>query len=144
VLREQKVESKEKSSDEVTIDATGIPAAAVNEDTGSSGNAISPNGSAGTKTIMVRKSKGMMAGGIVLASLGAPTALVGVAVAGGTPATGAGIFVFLLGTGMTTGGIIMAVKGAKKVPKQVPAQAFTIYEPSFSIGPGSVGLQGKF
>ncbi len=147
VLREQKVESKEKASDEITIDATGIPAAPANEDAGSSGNGASGSSNSGgqTKTIMVRKSKGMIAGGIVLAGLGGPTALGGLAIMAGTNATGAGAFVFLLGAGMTTGGIVMAVKGAKKVPKQIPAnEAFTIYEPSFLIGPASVGFQGKF
>lgn len=138
VLREEKVESKEKATDEVTIDATGIPAPTPEE----SANSSSSDGQ--TKPVMVRRSKGMIAGGVILSTFGAFTTLGGVGVLAGTRYTGAGLAVFLLGAGMTTGGIILAVKGAKKVPKPVTTQAFTIHEPQFLLGPTSVGFQGKF
>jgi len=140
VLREKKIEIRESASDEVTIDATGIPAASGSD--GSSDNAISgPNGPDG-KPVMVRKSKGLMAGGIVLACVGGIVTVASplVLVAEGA---GPGLGVFLVGAGMTTGGIIMAVKGGKKVPKQT-SRAFDVPPPSVFIGPGSIMVRGQF
>lgn len=142
VLREKKVDVKEKASDEVTIDATGIPAAPPDAGNGSSGNTISMQNGSDTKPVMVRKSKGLMAGGIVLSSVGGITTLCSIPV-GAIGGFGPGAAVFLLGAGMTTGGIIMAVKGAKKVPRQT-SQVFDVPPPSVFIGPGSIMVQGQF
>lgn len=135
VLREKKVDIAEKATDEVTIDATGIPVAPKDEvNTG--------NGPEKPKVVMVRRSKGMIAGGVVLAVVGAPVALAGVGILAATNSTGAGAFCFLLGAGMTTGGIVMAVKGAKKVPKT--DYSLAIPPPSVFVGPGSIMVQGQF
>jgi hypothetical protein len=95
---------------------------------------------------MVRKSKGLMAGGIVLVSLGGMTTLGGLVFMGLGSASGLGAgpgaVVFLLGAGMTSGGIVMTVKGGKKVPK--PATALEIPPPSVFIGPGSIMVRGQF
>jgi hypothetical protein len=137
VMREKKVEIAEKATDEVTIDATGIPVAPPEEQNGASGGTKSETK---PKVVMVRKSKGMMAGGIVLASVGGVTTLISLPVFGAS--IGGGAVVLLLGAGMTTGGIAMAVKGSKKVPK--PATAFEIPPPSVFVGPGSIMIRGQF
>jgi len=141
VLRDKKVEVAEKASDEVTIDATGIPAPTpeeVKQQNGASGNAIDRGK---PEVVMVRRSKGMLAGGIVFASVGGITTLCSVpAYAFG--GFGPGTFVLLLGAGMTTGGIVMSVKGFQKVPKKVDALA--IPPPSVFVGPGSIMVQGRF
>lgn len=131
VLREKKVDVAEKSTGDVTIDAAGIPAATPDntlEDTKK------------TKVVMVRRSKGMMAGGIVLASFGGITTLASIPTFGAS--AGAGAVVLLLGAGMTTGGIVLAVKGAKKVPKTVTAME--VPPPSVFVGPGSLMVRGQF
>lgn len=133
VLRDKKVEIAEKSTDEVTIDATGIPTAPPEVHNGHFGG---PK----PEMVMVRKSKGLMAGGIVLSTVGGLTTMMSLPVF--YASTGGGAAVFLLGAGMTTGGIIMAVSGAKKVPK--PATALEIPRPEVFIGPGSIMVQGKF
>jgi hypothetical protein len=133
VLREKKIDIAEKATEEVTIDATGIPVATGEVQNGASG-------STKPEVVMVRRSKGMMAGGIVLSSVGGITTMISVPVFYGSP--GAGAVVFLLGAGMTTGGIIMAVKGAKKVPK--PATALEIPSPDVFVGPGSIMVRGQF
>lgn len=135
VVREKKVEVAEKATEEVTIDATGIPAPTpeeVKQQNGASGQTGKP------EVVMVRKSKGMMAGGIILSTVGGCTTI-GSLFTGSVPV---GAVVFLLGAGMTTGGIVMAVKGAKKVPK--PATALEIPPPSVFVGPGSIMVQGQF
>lgn len=136
VLRDKKVDVAEKSTGEVTIDATGIPAATPEGNNGASGD-TKPK----AEVVMVRRSKGMMAGGIVLASFGGITTIASLptfAVAGG----GAGTVVLLLGAGMTTGGIVLAVKGAKKVPKHTAA--LEVPPPSVFVGPGSIMVRGQF
>jgi hypothetical protein len=133
VLRDKKVEIAESATEEVTIDATGIPAAVPEVKNGATG-ATKP------EVVMVRRSKGLMAGGIILSSVGGITTMMSVPVFYGSP--GGGAVVFLLGAGMTTGGIIMAVKGAKKVPK--PATALEIPLPSVFVGPGSIMVKGQF
>ncbi len=143
VLRDKKVDVVEKSTGEVTIDATGIPAATSVGQNGASGGTMVPGQPA---VVMVRKSRGLMAGGIVLASLGGMTAFGGLIFAAVGSGSGIGVapgaVVFLMGAGMTTGGIVMAVKGAKKVPK--PATALEIPPPSVFVGPGSVMIRGQF
>ena len=134
VVREKKVDIAEKATDAVTIDAAGIPAAAPDVKIGASG-------STKPEVVMVRKSKGLMAGGIVLSSVGGITTMMSVPVFFGSP--GGGAVVFLLGAGMTTGGIIMAVNGAKKVPKPATT-TFTTASPSVFIGPGSIMVKGQF
>jgi len=139
VLRDKKVDIAEKATDEVTIDATGIPAPTPEElkqQNGTSGNAITPD-----KPVMVRRSKGMVAGGIILASVGGIVTICSVIpFADRNP--GGGLFVLLLGAGMTTGGIVMSVKGFQKVPKQT--SALEIPPPSVFVGPGSIMVRGQF
>lgn len=131
ILKEESVESKEKAKDEVNLDATDIPPAPIAPIPTTEGDKThSPD----AKPIMVRKSKGMMAGGIVLASLGAPVFLVGAIIIPAYP--GGGIITALVGAGMTGGGIAMAVSGGKKIPKKP--------ETSLFISPTSITLQGTF
>lgn len=136
ILRDKKVDVAEKSTGEVTIDATGIPAA-----TPEAGNGASGDTKKKPEVVMVRRSKGMMAGGIVLASFGGITTIASLPTFAAAGA-GAGAVVLLLGAGMTTGGIVLAVKGAKKVPKR--DTALEIPPPSVFVGPGSIMVRGQF
>jgi hypothetical protein len=127
VIDEQSVESKEKGTDEVTLDATKALPPVV---TTPSDNTAAP--------VMVRKSKGMYAGGIVLATFGG-IFVVGGVIALGAGAEGPGASVGLLGAAMMTGGIVMAVVGGKKVPKKD-----AMHRPELFIGPTSVMVRGTF
>lgn len=131
VLKEASVESKEKAKDEVELDATDLPPAPITPVP-----TVEDSKNAPTKPVMVRKSKGLMVGGIVLASVGAPVFLVGAVVALAPGFGGPGLITALVGAGMTTGGIIMAVSGGKKVPKKVETSVF--------ISPTAVMLRGTF
>ncbi len=137
VLREKKVDVAEKSTGDVTIDATGIPAATPDETNGASGDTKKQ-----TKVIMVRRSKGMAAGGIILGTFGGIALITGLSVAAGTESKGAGVVVMLLGGGMLAGGIVLADKGLKKVPRRV--EAFEWTRPTLLIGPTSVGFHAQF
>jgi hypothetical protein len=137
VVKESQVESKEKAQDEVTLDATGLPPPGPRQTAGQSG-AIVPAKT--DKPEMVRRSKGMMAGGIVMASVGGLTALVGVSLLSiDIRDKGAAWGTLLVGAGLTGGGIALAVVGGKKVPKK-PEQART----ELFIGPASVMVKGQF
>lgn len=100
-----------------------------------------PNG-----PLMKRRSTGLMAGGIVAASLGLPVTIVG---AIGVAADGEfartidwagptlGLGLVLIG-----GGITMAVIGGKKVPVEGPQQASFV--PEVQVGPTSAKLKWAF
>lgn len=131
VLKEQSVDSKEKAKDEVTLDATDVPPPPP--------EATSDDSQPKHKTIMVRRSKGLMAGGIVLSVLGGFTLLGGLVMLVPRDTRGAGAVVSLIGAGATAGGIAMAVSGSKKVPKTVE-----VSQPTLFIGPTSIMFQTAF
>jgi hypothetical protein len=149
VLRDKKITVKEKTTEELTIDATGIPAAPPEPDKGTSGSTNSVVTGPDGQPVMVRRSRGMIAGGIILASFGGLFGLTGLGLTlwgaldgrGGTAA--GGVFLLALGTAGTWGGIVMADKGMQKVPKKA-SKVFTIPPPSVFIGPGSIMVQGHF
>lgn len=136
VLREKKVDVAEKSTGEVTIDATGIPAAPPESQIGAN---LNPGEK--PKVVMVRKSKGMIAGGVILATFGSIVDIVSIA-GFATSDAKLGIICLVVGAPMTVGGIVMANKGLVKVPKQT--SGFMVTPPSVFIGPGSVGIKGTF
>jgi hypothetical protein len=137
VLREKKVEIAEKATDEVTIDATGIPAPTAEElrQNGASGGT---KGKGKPDVVMVRRSKGLVAGGVILATAGGITTIGSLF----ADSVGAGVLVFLIGAGATTGGIVMAVKGNQRVPQKTTG--YEIPPPSVFVGPGSIMVQGQF
>lgn len=145
ILRDKKVEVEEKSTGEVTIDATGIPAAPKETP-----NTTQPQVIAGPlpKTETKIKSPGMIAGGVVLNLVGVPLGITGVVVAALGGATGegktlgGGLLLLAAGAGMTTGGIMLIVNGATRVPKN--KTGLHVERPSVFIGPGSIGISGKF
>ncbi len=98
---------------------------------------------------MKRKSKGMMAGGIVMISLGTITSLVGGALwglcnAGGSSCNANGTLagVTLVGLGALGGGIALTVIGAKKVPVRQPQNAWLA--PEVMVGPTSATLRWTY
>ncbi len=130
ILKTEDVESKEKAKDEVELDATDVPPAPI---------APVPTADAKDskhKTVMVRRSKGMIVGGSFVVAGGSLLFLGGLATLAVSNATGAGAIITLLGAGGTAGGIAMIVSGSKKVPKQTDTSVF--------IGPTSVMVQGTF
>jgi len=144
VLREKKVDVAEKSTGEVTIDATGIPPAPVETPkTTPTQVIVAP----AAKTEMKFKSPGMIAGGVMLNLVGFPLGLVGLVGMFVPDFRLPGLAGFVLGGGMMTGGIMLAVNGATRIPvpvKTKTAQGFDIPRPSIFIGPGSIGITGKF
>jgi hypothetical protein len=154
VLREKKVAVEEKSTGEVTIDATGIPAAPVEPPKDSSnptkeGTPVRQNPTQ-PPTEMVFKSKSMIAGGVVLNIVGLPTGIIGVGLTvvgllpgeGGAGFIGGGLLVLAAGAGMMTGGIMLIANGTTRVPK--PKTGLQMERPSVFIGPGSIGIRGTF
>lgn len=145
ILRDKKVEVAESSTGEVTIDATGIPAAPVETP-----NTTQPQVIVGppAKTETKIKSPGMIAGGVILNLVGVPLGITGVVVtalggfAGEGKTLAGGLVLLAAGAGMTTGGIVLIVNGASRVPKTTGG--LQIERPSVFIGPGSIGISGKF
>ncbi|UQA61026.1 tetratricopeptide repeat protein [Polyangium aurulentum] len=135
VLKESRVESKERAKDEVTLDATDLPPPPPGQ-TAQSG-AIAPVKTGGVE--MVRRSKGMMAGGIVMASIGGVVTPVGLLLLMSDADKGVGWGTTLVGAGMIGGGIALAVVGAKKVPKKPEKPRAELF-----IGPSSVMVRGQF
>ena len=137
VLEESRVESKERAKDEVTLDATDLPPPAPRQ-TAQSG-ALAPVKTGEVQ--MVRRSKGMMAGGIVMASFGGLITLTGLVLVTSDDwnAEGFAWGTTLVGAGLLGGGVALAVIGAKKVPKK-PEKART----ELFIGPSSVMVRGQF
>jgi hypothetical protein len=152
VLREKKIDVAEKSTAEVTIDATGIPAAPVEPPKdltkgNQQGDPIRQNPSLPMETKF--KSPGMIAGGVVLNLVGLPTGIGGVIVtalgagAGSGAVIGGGVVLLAAGAGMMTGGIMLIANGTTRVPVKT-GKPFDIPRPSIFIGPGSIGITGKF
>lgn len=145
VLRDKKVDVPESSTGEVTIDATGIPAAPV-ETTNTTPPQVIVAPPAKTETKL--KSPGMIAGGVVLNLVGIPLGITGVVIAavGGIAGEGktlaGGLVLLGAGAGMTTGGIVLIVNGATRVPKTTAGMQFE--RPQVFLGPGSIGISGKF
>lgn len=142
VLKESGVESKENARDEVTLDATGLSRPIEPTTTAQTG----ANGAEEPyyyKPPMVRRSKGMMAGGIVMIILGTPTLILGgYMTLSGAGDGGSGPIVGLVGAGLLGGGIALTAVGAKKVPKfpgPAPAARTELF-----IGPSSVMVKGQF
>jgi hypothetical protein len=136
VLKESQVESKEKAEDEVTLDATGLPAPGPRQTAEQSGVIVAPKGD---KPEMVRRNRGMFAGGIVMASVGGLTTLGGAVFVAAAPREGAAWGTLVVGAGLLGGGIALAVVGGKKVPKK-PEKART----ELFLGPASVMVKGQF
>lgn len=135
VLKESQVEAKEKGHDEVTLDASDLPAPGPVY-TAQPG-ALGPG--QGDKPVMVRRSRGMMAGGIVMTVFGVPTTGVGLYLLGNQRDLAVPAAITLVGAGLLGGGIAMIVVGSKKVPKKPePTRAELI------VGPSSVMVQGQF
>jgi len=134
VLKEESVESKEKGSDEVSLDATDVPPPAPEDAQANAGDPAKP------QYKLARRSTGMLVGGILLGISGGVFTLGGLVVMGATDAPGAGLGVTGLGLLMLGGGITMGVIGNKKVQKKIGA----VHNPELFIGPTSVMFRGQF
>jgi hypothetical protein len=90
---------------------------------------------------MVRRSRGMMAGGIVMASISGLVTLTGLVLVGSGAWSEKGISwgTLLVGAGLIGGGVALAVVGGKNVPPK-PEQART----ELFIGPTSLTIRGQF
>ncbi|HVK68253.1 MAG TPA: hypothetical protein VM694_27530, partial [Polyangium sp.] len=140
VLKEASVESKEKGKDEVTLDATDIPPPTP-EQIAQAQPTLGQPGKPMYRTAMVRRSTGMMVGGIILSSVGGLVTLVGIGAVGLSKGNSDGAWATLgVGGLMLGGGVAMAVIGGKKLPKQLEVT----YVPEVFIGPSSVMVRGVF
>jgi hypothetical protein len=135
VLKESKVESKEKGSDEVTLDATDVPPPPPEPAIRPLPGTMPP-----AKVEYVRKSKGMMAGGIVMSVIGGPCLLGGLIWLAADKQKGPPAVFSLFSAGLLGGGIAMAVIGSKKVPKEPQ----TGLAPTLVVGPTWMGVQSTF
>ncbi|MDI3284866.1 tetratricopeptide repeat protein [Polyangium sp. 15x6] len=140
VLKEAAVESKEKHTDEVTLDATDVPPpppAEVTQPQIVPGQGDKPK----YRIATVRRSTGMLAGGVVLGVVGGIVGLVGVGMVGfskGRALDGWGTLG--VGTVMFGGGIALGVIGNQKIQRKLEVT----YMPEVFIGPSSVMVRGVF
>ena len=141
VLKESSVESKEKSKDEVTLDATDVPpptpeqiAQTQPQVTPGKGDKVKP------RPTTVRRSTGMLVGGILIGITGGFFTIGGLIGTAGSGSDGVAWGVTGLGLLMLGGGITMGVIGNQKIPRKVEAT----YAPELFIGPSSVMVRGHF
>ncbi|MDI1443168.1 hypothetical protein [Polyangium sp. 6x1] len=141
VLKEASVESKEKGKDEVTLDATDVPPPPPEQLTQAQPfPGPGPGDKPKDQVTMVRRSKGMLVGGILLGIAGGFVTIGGlIAVDASHGSPGAWGFTGL-GAVMFGGGIAMGVIGNQKIPRK-PEVA---YVPEVFIGPSSVMVRGAF
>ncbi|MDI1477131.1 tetratricopeptide repeat protein [Polyangium sp. y55x31] len=141
VLKEAAVESKEKGKDEVTLDATDVPPPPPEQQMQPQQGMQGPGDKPKYRVATVRRSTGMLAGGVILGVVGGIVGLVGAGTVGlsrgGSPGGWATLGV---GTVMFGGGIALGVIGNQKIQRKLEVT----YVPEVFIGPSSVMVRGVF
>ncbi|MRG94755.1 tetratricopeptide repeat protein [Polyangium spumosum] len=140
VLKEESVESKEKGKDEVTLDATDVPPPTPEQIAEANAQAqMGRPDKPKPRPTTVRRSTGMLVGGIILGVVGGFVTIGGLVGAG---AGGDGVAWGVTGFGalMLGGGITMGVIGNQRVKRQPEVT----YTPQVFLGPGSVMVRGQF
>ena len=140
VLKEASVESKEKGKDEVTLDATDVPPPTpeqIAQAQPTPGQGDKPK----YRVATVRRSTGMLAGGVILGVVGGIVTLVGAGAVGLSKNPAPGDWATLgVGVVMFSGGIALGVIGNQKIQRKLEVT----YVPEVFIGPSSVMVRGVF
>jgi hypothetical protein len=153
VLKEAKVNSVEKARDDVTLDATSLPAATAYPYPPPVAGPYAYPPAQPPKPKTKRKSTALFAGGIVAISLGATVgslSALGVAAAssledGCKSSTCKGLAAGAIGGAILfAAGIPMVVIGGKKVPVDPEPPAKTSFVPQFVLSPGSASFRLEF
>ncbi len=152
VLKETSVESKEMGKDQVTLDATDVPPPTPEQLVRTQPQTqVTPVGPEKPKyrIARVRRSTGMMIGGIALTGVGSIVAIVGGVMLGADEIKGAvtgdkensgGLGTLVVGGVMMGGGIALAIIGGQKIERKLEVT----YAPELFIGPRSVMVRGHF